>query len=323
MGEIARSWEMVVPPRAMARATALALLLSALGWTRPVVGQSLPPDSLIEIVAYRIPLRFQVRGAAINDSGTVLYWSDSAAAVVAQNARAIEIVCPRLPRRPIAAAFVSDSSAVEIVDAGSGAVFRRDGDCRQIFPLRAAGGFVSAARTRIGWVLGVVAPSGAGSVVAVDTLGGALWSFSSQAGPNEAWDPRYTHLSAVATGVAFSALRWPFQWLWLAADGSVVARADTASLGRALPGAEQWLGLPLVAVGNSLVQTIADPRSDQRRLVVYRRDGSLVRVVGLNTAMGLLASSPNGRLAVAVRRTDVLEIVVYRWVGPSPEAGGP
>jgi len=139
---IAPSCRRVVPPRATARATALVLLLCALGRTGPAAGQSLPPDSLIEIVAYRVPQRFQVRGAAINDSGTVLYWSDSAAAVVAQNAMAIGIVCPRLPRRPIAAAFVSDSPAVEIVDAGSGAVLRRDGDCRQIFPLRAAGEFV-------------------------------------------------------------------------------------------------------------------------------------------------------------------------------------
>ena len=324
---IAPSCGTVRPLRLPAQTLKLVAVLSVLPWAAPVAGQSLPRDSLTEVVAYVLPPRFSLRGAAVSDAGRVLYWSDSAAVVVAQDLRAIEMVCPRRLTRPIAAAFVSGDSAVEIVDAGGGAVLRRRGDplgdCQQILSLRPAGELVSAARTVAGWVLGAVATSGVGSVVAVDTLGGTLWSVSPDTGQDGAWDPRFSHLSAAATGVVISALHWPFHWLWLAADGRVVARTNAGSMGGALSDAERWFGLPVIALGASLVQTIANPGSDQRRLVVYRRDGSLVRVVGLNTAMGLMASSPDGRLAVAARRTDALEIVVYRWVGPSPERGGP
>ncbi|MEK7668311.1 MAG: hypothetical protein AAB409_06655, partial [Gemmatimonadota bacterium] len=277
----ARSCGMSMSRRVTPRAAALALLLCPLAWTGPAAGQSPPTDSLIEIAAYPLPPRFALRGAAVNDAGSVLYWTDSSAVVVAQSSAGIEIVCRRGLRRPIGAAFVSDGSGVEIVDAGSRAVLRRDGDCHQVFALRAAGEFVSAGRTSSGWVFGLVAPSGAGLVMAVDTAGSETWSTSAQALRAELWDPRLSHLSAAGTGVVLSASRWPFPWLWITRDGSVVAQSDTTSLSRALPATEDWIGLPAVAVGGALVQTIADPRSDQRRIVVYGRDGRVVRVVSL------------------------------------------
>lgn len=74
----------------------------------------------------------------------------------------------------------------------------------------------------------------------------------------------------------------------------------------------RWVSLPAVAIGDGYLQTLADVKSDERRLIFT--DGStgdwIARVV--NAPMGFLASDPAEAIAIAIRRIDVQEVVVYQ-----------
>jgi hypothetical protein len=71
-----------------------------------------------------------------------------------------------------------------------------------------------------------------------------------------------------------------------------------------------WFSLPTVPLDDGLLQVIANPASDERVMVRYARNGEASKVIVLDGALELLASAPRAK---ALRRTDKLEVVLYRW----------
>lgn len=74
-----------------------------------------------------------------------------------------------------------------------------------------------------------------------------------------------------------------------------------------------WVSLPAVALDVSVIQTLADLRSEQRVFVVSNRAGRVHSVGRLSTPLGFVDSDIPGRLVCAVRTLNTRELVCYRW----------
>ncbi|MBK8246611.1 MAG: hypothetical protein IPK85_04315 [Gemmatimonadetes bacterium] len=74
-----------------------------------------------------------------------------------------------------------------------------------------------------------------------------------------------------------------------------------------------WESLRVVAIGDAFLQVLADPTSDQRRILVMDAGGRLVREMSLNVAMGFLDADEGHKLLVALRNVGRTELVYYRW----------
>jgi len=109
---------------------------------------------------------------------------------------------------------------------------------------------------------------------------------------------------------------WPFEWVALDTTGRVTLRARAIAItsGRSLDTTfVEWVGLPVVPLDRGFLQTLADPRSDRRILVLFGKHGQVLRQTGFGVPFGILAALPERRLLLALRRTDLTEIVTYRW----------
>lgn len=73
------------------------------------------------------------------------------------------------------------------------------------------------------------------------------------------------------------------------------------------------VALPALALDHGFLQTLSDVRSNTRVIVVYSEDGSVLSHQTLDVPMAFVESMPERRLAWAVRRTNVLEVLEYRW----------
>jgi hypothetical protein len=68
-----------------------------------------------------------------------------------------------------------------------------------------------------------------------------------------------------------------------------------------------------LALGGWYLQTLADPASDLRALVLYDEAGGVRRVRTLESPMGFALSFPNDRTLVGLRQLEPQEVVLYRW----------
>jgi hypothetical protein len=101
----------------------------------------------------------------------------------------------------------------------------------------------------------------------------------------------------------------------MAADGRIARRSSLASatsagLQDSLAG---WIGLGVLPLDTGYVLTVADPRSDERRIVLFDLEGRPVRTTSVRASWGAVAAIPKEHQLLAVRRTNVLELVVYKW----------
>lgn len=136
---------------------------------------------------------------------------------------------------------------------------------------------------------------------------------------------RRGYLTAAGRNAILSSLQWPFAWMSVDARGLKTTAAEpagdwthTVTSGKFSGPAIQdsirgWVGLSTVKLDQGFLQTLADPRSDRRVFVLYDNNGHVVRATSVDVAMAAVASEPRARLLLFLRRTDRLELVVYRW----------
>ena len=106
----------------------------------------------------------------------------------------------------------------------------------------------------------------------------------------------------------------PFTVTRLDTSGAVLRSVEPGGIAFSDSGAtERWLSLPALSLGAPYLQTLANVRTNERRILRVSRDGLLLKETILSAPIGFVASYPTERILVGVRSLRVREIVLYRW----------
>jgi len=279
------------------------------------------PRALLELhqeLAVRLPTGIIPSGAVLSDDGAFILWSESSSWVAEYRSGTVATLCATRAVKPVAVAFrvgdstvavvsqTSDSSTLEVLAARSGS------PCSVEYQMPAERGVVSAARCGPGWVLGVRGALGHGYLLGFDSLGRRQWA-ASDSSAGSPLDASRATMAPARGGVVASSMAPPFRSAHVDCTGHVSVRFRAEAPSASAPGI--WVGLRTLELENCYLQVLADPRSDRRRLLAFSTDGRVLRERDLNVAFGLLASSPDGRRLLALRRTDVDEVVRYSVLG--------
>jgi len=291
---------------------------------------------LTESSRYVMAADAQVYGGALSPGGgQSLFWDDDAVWIASDDQSNARPVCPGIVRAPLGAAFVSDGSragsvAIEIVDRGGGEdiapqlVRSVAGQCmieswsvlEPSRPLTHAAGlwaFVSEmlstprAKLRTNRVTLSRTDGRTARQTAMDLT--ASWS-----------DSFAVVLSGTSRVVVLSSRLFPFSWI--ATD-----ETSRSTVGGAVPTSNElfysydaWVGTGVFALDAGFVQVLADLESDRRHLITYDSVGAFRRRTVLDVPFGILHTLPDRRELLALRRTDRLEILTYRWSWQSDRA---
>ncbi len=261
---------------------------------------------LVEVWAVRVPEDIDPVGVAGSADGRIALWTAEDVFVVANGtltpfANGVQQPLAVAPRE----------EGWEVVDIGQGAIVRFSPESAepQVTPLVLPSRPYSAARMSCGWVFQLWdAHTESGSLVLVSESGNVNWSLE------VSWAKRHPRssgqlLQLVGAGdqVTATALGFPFETVVVDCAGDV----HTFEPGPPLPTSDGWIALGTVPIPGGFVTTYSDITSDRR--VIRRRDsqGRFIRDTTLDVPLGFAA--PLGTTSVlAVRRTDRVEIVVYR-----------
>lgn len=289
-------------------ATTCLLLVAACGVRRT--------DSieLLEVASVRLQSGFVPSGAVLADNGAFLLWSRALGVVLASRVGGAAALCPGRTAQPIGAAFVRGDTAVEIVLSGpDGAgveVLQSSlgGTCSLLVRARGSEDALSASRCGSVWVVGRRSPGVSWRLEGLDDSGRKLWTVSdSSTGTSP--DGSRAMVAEAGRGVLVSSMDPPFRSAHVDCLGRIGARLQLDP--DSVPARRGWIGLRVVEFQGGYLQVIADPRSDRRLLVAFDTRGRALRGRQLNVAFGFLASSPDRKHVIALRRTDVDEVVTY------------
>jgi len=294
-----------------------------------VRAQEMVTPSLVleEIRAIDIPRGFELRGAVVTRTQSVLFWSEQSATVVFEQPlirpdqpQIVRMLCPQLLERPIAAAFVAGDSIIEIIEASKKQILRTgpEASCRSVGSIDLNGEMISAVRTEAGWVIGSQTPEEAPRISGISSQGGIRWEIVSDGTVGNPTNVPTASLSRGKDGALLTSIRWPFSWAASDDLGKLgVQRGPVALSPEApsdpLPELSDWGSLPVLPLDNGYLQVLADPASDRRLLILYGPSGRVLRFTEVDVPMGLISSLPEESLLVGLRSTDVIQIVVYRW----------
>lgn len=306
-------------PRPVCGAIILCFCITVASSIASAQGDRFPRLALEESRTIQLPPAFRVGGGAVAESGAVLYWNDAGRGVVVDRGSSIEILCGEFLSPPVAAAFVSGDSAIEIVYGVERAIFRATSyqSCDRVQNARSLSEILNAARWPGGWVLGGIDSTGLPTVTALDSLGGVQWLMHADTSRTDPANPRFGHMSPWSGGIILASIAWPFRWRVVPGEPlnhPSAPYSDTIrGLGLEVDEFTEWAGLPVVELDSGYIQTLADMRSDQRILVLFDHAGTPVRHRVLDVPLGIVASNPTAHLLLVLRRTDRLELVVYLW----------
>jgi hypothetical protein len=192
---------------------------------------------------------------------------------------------------------------------------RSGAECTPHYRIRLEQKAASAAGNDQGWLIATQSDSGHAALLLLDDDGQVRWTIPGDDVAGSSVNAGFGFLSASRGSFVLSSMRFPF----------AAVRIDQAGLrvgvleGRSAATTRDWIGLRVVQLRGGFLQTIADPASDRRILLSFGLSGELMSRKEIDVAMGFLAASPNGNLAVALRRTDFDEIVTYRERGSAPQ----
>jgi hypothetical protein len=268
-----------------------------------------------------LPDGSRIAGAAISPSGSLVLWARGLPGlfVIQENARAR--MCTSTVKAPIAGSF-EDDSTIDVLDMAGPAAYvlnLAERRCTLAISLH-VGQLLGGARSGGSWIVGDIGKAGAIEIGRVGRTGLVTHLVRSTGAAGDPFSLARAFARPLRRGVLLASVQWPFRWTALSMTGHVIRR----SAGMLAPNARavlpspadsliNWLGLPVLALDQGYIQTIADPRSDRRIVVRYREDGSPVAAHALDVAMGFLASNPATHQLVALRRTNHTDLVIYHW----------
>lgn len=260
-------------------------------------------------------------------SGEIL--GDGSLAVISASAHAVLLVpqtvgarpqevCRQQLKTPLAVGLVSDRIA--ILDS-TGTIWTsaesREASCtRESIAISADETPFLAAKVDQGWLLLVSNADAEAWVVSVDSLGQLKARWRVNDGVQAAIAPRRAFLTGLGHSAALASIDWPFQWTELETgvsapalrhplDSLIASSSDSIS--------EGWLGLRVVKLDEGYLQVLADKGSDQRAFVLFDSGGRARRISRVKAIVGVLDTDASNRRMLMLRRTDKLELVLYRW----------
>lgn len=276
---------------------------------------------LHEATSIPLPRGAAVLGGTLGAAGDILIWTPSEVWEFSTPHSGVQQVCagmklePRyvVHRAPPIKAEIFDSvtSSVVVVDT-AGHCFRRN---ETLF--ERAESIVAA--TQVGWAQVETRPGAAPIVrwvgrdgVRTDTIRMRDDVRLGDATDLTARGERESLLLAEAA-FPFRILRYVSgHYLSVVTDpGGLFTGAERSAL-------QAWTALPAVRLDQAYLQVLADPRSDERRLMLFSDTGRLVQSTIVEVAMGVLDADPRTRTVLAIRNVGVPELVIYTWRWRAP-----
>lgn len=295
---------------------------------------------LTESSRYVLEADVLVLGGALSPhGGGGVFWSADTVWIAA-NQGDVRPICPERVRAPLGAAFVTDPSSaeagnshtptIEIVDGGmdegGGPRIIRfsGGECRKMkWSAPPPGRQLGRASRR--WVFAAETDSGssndthAGQVTLVGTDGHTSRPATIDLGPS-ASDSMAVVVSGSSLGIVVSSRSFPFAWTALGENQPLGWSDPGRAVSGRVPAANDrfyasdiWVGMGVFALDAGFVQILADLGSDRRHLLVYDAGGAFKRRRAINVPFGILDTVPDRRELLALRRTDRVELLTYRW----------
>ncbi|WP_428104006.1 hypothetical protein [Candidatus Palauibacter sp.] len=291
---------------------------------------------LTEASRYAMTADAQVNGGTLSpDGGQHLFWNDDTVWVASTDQSEVRAVCPGIVRTPLGAAFVrdttrADSVAIEVIDGGAG---------EDIAPrlVRSVG---RQCRTETWNVPEPARPL---------THAAGLWAFVTEIPPTPRVKPPMNRvtlsmtdghtvrpttldlpaswsdsvalvLSGTSRVIILSSRLLPFSWIATDDAGRVTVVGAIPTSNELFYTYDTWVGTGVFALDSGFVQVLADLESDRRHLIIYDSLGAFRRRTILDVPFGILHTLPHRQELLALRRTDRLEILTYRWSWQSDRA---
>lgn len=229
----------------------MGLLPSALAVACAISATALPAQvpagvRLVEVASYSVPSGLEVSGAALSESGSVVFWSRESKLVMTTDGRRLQTLCLGQSLDPLAATFIGEPSRIEIIDGRSGRIVRTGprNTCRFGAELGRPGTIVAAtySRQRDEWIdltnrngktALVIAGGGQRRYVAIPIV--------------PVTELAMTHITGSPHGVVMSSLKPPFAWTSVSMAGRTLAR------GRPFTGDTLIVGVSDTAASSELV----------------------------------------------------------------------
>lgn len=130
------------------------------------------------------------------------------------------------------------------------------------------------------------------------------------------------HWTVGRRGLTITALVYPFEWRDSGSTGVVVGHpfdSDTSVSFEAKTVAARTLrSLSAQRLDHGYLQTLSDPTSDLRLLVVYDDLGRRVSAATIEAPLGIVGTSPPRHELLAVRTLGAAEVAIYRWQWKRP-----
>jgi len=282
---------------------------------------------LSEKAAFTLPEYFDVSGGAIAPTGALLLWSRRRTELLIIDEQGSQrVVDVGSNEAPLAAAFVDNGVHLEVLFVPSGRVVRTDFS-GHIIAERLLGQWLdsmvvnSAARTNVGWV--TAGQDMAGNLVVAreaGVRGPQILKYLAFADYASTLPDTFARLAADLVAwqdKAIASLWWPpFEsYIVGEAKGSTMRLRPRPSARSSDTDSSNSLLIARMAlpIEHGFLQVLVDLKSDWRELVLFDDKGAELRRASINVAMGYVASAPERRELLAVRRGNQVEAVVYQW----------
>jgi hypothetical protein len=282
---------------------------------------------LSELRSHALPDGYEPSGASLSSGGEILLWSarQPDLLLITPSGRQTRLDLGSHDA-PTAAAFLSGDSAIEALFGSTGRVLQSLKSGRLVserfLPTRSdSSSIITAALAGTSWVYAVRANLGDVRLMQEAANGMVRQVALVSHQKYKRWLPDTlaqlsVNLYADNHLVVMSLIWPPFHSFVLGSDGRVLqtlkpqysayglTKADTTAVPIALT------ALPLEP---GFLQTYVDLRSDRREFAVFSADGRELRRIDIQVPLGYVDVHPPTGLVLAIRRTDVVEAVVYRW----------
>lgn len=276
-----------------------------------------------EVFSWPVPEDHSLAGAALGTGGAFVAVFEDRGYVAVVDGAQLRWFGDGILIHPVGAALVENNAFLEVIDAGLGQALRftRDGTLLDRWALHLPFDLTHAARAEGGWYVGGVASEGGKEAFAVwwiaaDGTASLIYEEQLPAGPFGSRVEQ--HLSTAGSNALVTRVTPQYATLRIDSVGAVLREYSPFSSPELQQLLSQdstrlWVSLPAVDLGQELLQTIADVRSDRRVLVLFDRSGTVARYSELDVSWGALAARPSDRLLIAARRADRISVVGYSW----------
>lgn len=281
-----------------------------------LIGCGPPPSSgserleLVEVSSVRIPDSLVITQGYLSDGGEALLWGPDNVWVVRGDRT--EQICESAVPDALAARLTAPGSIEVVIGApAEGFLKSEDGRC-QTTVLEFGPDELKAATFMDDRWIGLTA----GSRLLDISSDGRAWGLNLR---SESIGNMIVSRSdslpiwiAPARGGVLIALRTPpFTWVFIPIGSNEAVHNQSTYEGP--PGSGQMVSTGVLSIDGGFLQVIADLTSNRRVLLLFDPWGHRVRETELAVPFGLLAENHKTRRILALRRTDKLEVVIYRY----------